>query len=91
MKKLGATQIRSTRNAAIVYEFALRDLQADASKPKGPVVVLLEGKVVGKIQPLDEGGYQFVTKNFSLRGRVFPTLNACQKSLEENEADSREE
>ena len=81
MKKLGATQIRSTRNAAIVYEFALSDLQADASKPKGPVVVLLEGKVVGKIRPLDGGGYQFVTKNNNV-GDVFQTLRDCQRSLE---------
>ena len=87
MKKLGATQIRSIRNAAIVYEFALRDLQEDASKPKAPVAVLLDGKSIGKIIPpmWDKNtGYQYVTKNNS-RGENFPTLRACQMSLESEE------
>ena len=82
MKKLGATQIRSTRNASIVYEFALRDLQEDASKPKGPVVVILDGKIVGKIRPVDEGGYAYQPKNAGVAGETFPTLRECQKSLE---------
>jgi hypothetical protein len=82
VKKLTATQIRSSRNASIVYEFALRDLQEDASKPKGPVVVILEGKIVGKIRPMDEGGYAYQPKNAGVVGETFPTLRACQISLE---------
>ena len=64
----------------ITYEFAKSDLERDASKPQGSVVVLLDNRVVGKIRPV-EGGYQYVTKNNSL-GEVFSTLRACQKSLE---------
>jgi hypothetical protein len=64
----------------ITYEYAKRDLQEDVSKPKGPVVVLLDGRVVGKIRPVD-GGYQYVTKNNSL-GEVFPAFHACVRSLE---------
>jgi hypothetical protein len=81
VKKLGATQVRSIHNASIVYEFALRDLQADASKPSGPVVVILEGKIVGKIRPV-EGGYAYQPKNAGVVGETFSTLRACQKSLE---------
>ena len=84
MKKLGATQVRSTRNAAIVYEFALSDLQADASKPNGPVVVLLEGKVVGKIRPMHPG-YAYQPKNAGVVGETFPTFRECQRSLESEE------
>ena len=81
MKKLSATQIRSAHNASIVYEFALRDLQEDASKPKGPVVVILDGKIVGKIRPV-EGGYAYQPKTAGVVGETFPTLRACQRSLE---------
>jgi hypothetical protein len=81
VKKLGLHQIRSTRNPSIVYEFACRDLQEDASKPNGPVVVILEGKIVGKIRPV-EGGYAYQPKNAGVVGETFTTLRACQKSLE---------
>lgn len=66
----------------ITYEFAKRDLEENASKPKGLVVVLLDGKVVGKIRPMDEGGYAYQPKNAGVVGETFPTLRACQKSLE---------
>jgi hypothetical protein len=68
----------------ITYEFAKSDLQADVSKPQAPVVVLLDGKVVGKIVPptWDKNeGYQYVTKN-NHTGDVFPTFRECQRSLE---------
>ena len=64
----------------ITYEFAKRDLQEDIRSPKAPVVVLLENRVVGKIE-LVKGGYQYRTKN-NLRGEIFPTFHACQDSLE---------
>lgn len=64
----------------ITYEFAKRDLQDNGGNPKFPVVVLLDKRVVGKID-IVEGGYQYRTKNND-RGEIFPTFRACQNSLE---------
>jgi hypothetical protein len=66
----------------ITYEFAKSDLERDTSKPQGPVVVLLDKRVVGKIRPMDNGGYAYQPKNAGVVGETFPTLRACQKSLE---------
>lgn len=64
----------------ITYEFAKAD-DARRTHPFGPVVVRLDGRVVGKIWAVSSG-YQYRPKNAGVGGDVFPTLAACQASLE---------
>lgn len=59
--------------AMIAYEYAegRRDV---------PVRVKLAGRVVGEIRPVT-GGWRYFPKRSKVGGEIFPTLNACQRSL----------
>lgn len=51
-----------------------------------PISVLLDGRKVGEIQHItrdNQRGYCYFPKGDCLGGECFPTLSACQKSLEE--------
>ena len=49
-----------------------------------PVKVKLDGRLIGEIRPV-KGGYMYFVKNTKYKGDVYPTIRACQKSLEEPE------
>lgn len=50
------------------------------SNPNAPVLVRLDGRVVGEIRPV-EGGWQYVPKGAKEGGEIFVTLGGCQRSL----------
>lgn len=61
------------------------------SSAGGDISVILDGKLVGEIQKVSpsrdrpNGGYQYVPKGSSLKnaGEIYPSLQACKKSLTE--------
>lgn len=48
----------------------------------GLVEVCLEGKLVGRIKQWKDG-WQYIPLGQKRGGEIFPTLEACKKSLEE--------
>lgn len=50
----------------------------------GNLKVRLDGKIIGSIHTIN-GGFQYFPKGSKTGGKLFPSLEACKRSLEEDD------